>query len=116
MLGYVDWSQVYSRREQLLLQVDAEFLSNLLQLLEVSLVLLRGLDLVLQGLECSDGGWVVVNSSTSLQGLFDDGWGRDQVVGETVVQDSLHLEQVISLVEFVFVSIVSIEEFDVGKG
>lgn len=101
-------------RVQLLLQVNAELLSDVLQLLEVGLVLLRVLNLVLQSLEGSDGSWVVVDSSTSLQSLLDDRWSWDQIVRETVVQDSLDLEQVVSLLKLVFVSVVSICCFDIA--
>lgn len=91
--------------EQVLLEGDSQLLSDLLELFEVSVVLLDVLDLVLQTLEDSDGGSVVVHSSSSLESLTDDGWGWDQVVGESVVEDTLDLEEVVSLVELLLESV-----------
>lgn len=95
---------------QLLLQVNAQLGSGVLQLVQVGLVLLLVLNLVLQSLKGSHGSRVVIDSSASLQRLLDDGWRRNQVVRETVVQHSLDLEQVVGVLELLFVSGVSISE------
>lgn len=89
---------------QVFFQVNTQLLSDVLQLLQVGGVLLFVFHLVFQGLEGSDGSWVVVDSSTSLQCFFNDDRGRDQVVGETVVQDSLDLEEIVCVFELLFVS------------
>lgn len=93
--------------EQFFLEVDAQFLSDIGQLVEVGAVLVLVFDLVLQRFEHSDGGGVVVDSAARLQRLFDHGGGGDQVVRETVVEDSLHFEQVVGVFEFQLVSRVS---------
>lgn len=90
--------------KQLLLEVDAQLLSNVLQLLQVGLVLRVVLNLVLQGLESSDSGGVVVDTSARLQRLLNDDGRGDQVVGEAVVQDSLHLKEVVGAFELLLVS------------
>lgn len=66
--------------KQLLLEVNAQLLSNVLQLLQVSLVLRVVLNLVLQGLEGSNSGGVVVDTSARLQRLLDDDGRGDQVI------------------------------------
>lgn len=95
---------------QLLLQVNAQLGSGVLQLVQVGLVLLLVLNLVLQSLKGSHGSRVVIDSSASLQRFLDDGWRRNQVIRETVVQHSLDLEQVVGVLELLFVSGVSISE------
>lgn len=96
--------------EQFFLEVDAQFLSDIGQFVEVGPVLFLVFHLVLQGFKHSDGGGVVVDSSARLQRLFDHGGSRDQVVRETVVEDSLHFEQVVGVFELRFVSsMVSIQ-------
>lgn len=89
---------------QFLLQVNAQLGSGLLQLIQVSLVLLLVFNLVLQRLEGSDGSRVVVDSSASLQCLLDHRRSWNQIVGETVVQHSLHLKQVVGVLELLLVS------------
>lgn len=90
--------------KQLLLEVDAQLLSNVLQLLQVGLVLRVVLNLVLQGLEGSDSGGVVIDTSARLQRLLDDNGRGDQVIGEAVVQDSLHLKEVVGTLKLLLVS------------
>lgn len=103
---YVLTSTVYSLclvGVQILFQVNAQLLSDVLQLFQVSGILLFVFNLVLQCLKGSDGSRVIVYSSTSLQCFFNDCWGRHQVVRETVVQDSLDLEKIVCVFELLFV-------------
>jgi hypothetical protein len=55
-------------------------------------------------LEDSDGSWEVVNTSSSLEGSNDDGWGWDQIVRESVVEVALKLEDVLDRVELLLVA------------
>jgi hypothetical protein len=50
-------------------------------------------------LKDSDGGRVVVDTTGRTEGSLNDGGRRDQIVGEAVVQTTLDLEQVLSLLE-----------------
>ena len=76
-------------RVQLLLQQDAEFVLQGLQLGKVFLVLALVLDLGLDALENSYGGGVIVDPSRGLEGGLDNGRRGDEIVGEGVVQVAL---------------------------
>jgi hypothetical protein len=71
-----------------------ELLKQRPKLLDVLLVLSGLLDLLSKTLHSSDGSREVVVSSGSVDGGLDDLDGRDQVVGEDVVQSSLHHQHV----------------------
>lgn len=60
--------------------MDVEFLTERLELIEVELVLVFGLDLILDPLENSDGGAVVVHPAGGFESGFDDGGGGDKIV------------------------------------
>jgi hypothetical protein len=55
--------------------------------------------------EYPNGGRVVIDSSRSLQRSSDDGGGRDEIVGEGVVEVALQLENILDLVEFLLISV-----------
>lgn len=89
-----------------LLEVDAQFLPERCQLLDVLLVLAGVLDLGLDALEYPHGGGEVVDAAGGAEGSGDDRWGWDQIVGESVVEVALQLEDVLDRVEFLLVSVL----------
>lgn len=92
--------------EKVLLEGDAELLSNVLESVKVCLVLGLVVNLVFETLENSDGGGEVVDSSAGLQGLLDHGGCGHQIVGETVVENSLDLKQIVSLLKLLLESVL----------
>jgi hypothetical protein len=92
--------------EKVLLEGDAELLSNVLESVKVCLVLGLVVNLVFKTLEHSDGGGEVVDSSAGLESLLDHGRCGDQIVGETVVENSLDLKQIVSLLELLLESVL----------
>lgn len=64
------------------------------------------LDLLADTLEDADGGRVVVDTSGCAEGSLDDGWGGNEIVGEAVVESSLDLEKVFSVLEELDVAFV----------
>lgn len=76
--------------EEVLLQHDAELLTEGLELLKVLVVLLLVLDLGLDTLEDTDGSGVVVHTAGGLKSSDDDGGRGDEIVGEGVVQVTLY--------------------------
>ena len=82
-----------------------ELLAEGLELIEVSLVLLLVLDLLLDALEDTDGGRVVVDAAGSADGSFDDSGGGNEVVGEAVVEAALDLEEVLRGLEELHVAL-----------
>lgn len=73
--------------------------NNRLELFQISLVLSLVLHLFLDALQDPDGRGVVVHLSRRLQRALDDSRGGDEIVGETVVQPSLELEDVLDVGE-----------------
>lgn len=92
--------------EEVLLEGDAELLSNVLESVKVCLVLGLVVDLVFETLENSDGGGEVVDSSAGLESLLDHGGCGDEIVSETVVQNSLDLKEIVSLLELLLESVL----------
>lgn len=84
---------------KVLSKVNTELLSDVLELIEVLLVLLLVLNLNLKTLKNSDGSGVVVNSAASLESSQKSLGGGDQVVREDVVENSLDLVEIVSLLE-----------------
>lgn len=70
---------------QILLEHNAELLSEGLKLIQVLLVLTVVLDLGLDTLKDAHGGGEVVDSAGGLKGSNDDGRGRNKIVGESIV-------------------------------
>ena len=66
---------------------------------------LRVLDLLLDALEDADGGGVVVDAAGRANGGLDDGGGGDEVVGETVIETTLNLKEILGGVEEVDVAL-----------
>lgn len=92
--------------EEILLESDAKILSNLLESVKVCLVLRLVVNLVFETLEDTDGSGVVVDSSASLESLLDHRGGGDKIVSEAVVQDSLDLKEIVSLLELLLESVL----------
>lgn len=63
------------------------------------------LDLLPDTLEDPNGGRVVVNATSSTERSLDDGRRRDQIVGEAVVEATLDFEQVLGLLEELYVAL-----------
>ena len=82
-----------------------KFLAERLELVKVRLILLFVLNLLLNTLEDADSSRVVVNATGGTDSGFDDGGGRDKVVGETVVEAALDLEEILSRLEEVDVAL-----------
>ena len=76
-----------------------ELLAEGLELIEVSLVLLLVLDLLLDALEDTDGGRVIVDTAGGADCSLDDGGGGDEIVGKAVVEATLDLEEVLGRLE-----------------
>ena len=76
-------------------QIRTKLFPNTLELIKVLLILLLVLNLLPDTLEDPDGGRVVVYTTGSTEGSFDDGRGGDQIMGEAVVQAALNFEKVL---------------------
>lgn len=92
--------------EEVLLESDAELLSNVLESVKVCLVLGLVVDLVFETLKDSDGGGEVVDSSAGLESLLDHGRSGHQVVGEAVVEHSLDLKEIVGVVKLLLESVL----------
>lgn len=73
--------------------------SNALEFIQVSLILLFVLHLLPDSLENPYSGRVVVDATGSTKGSLNNRRCRDQIVRETVVQTTLYLKQILSLLE-----------------
>ena len=82
-----------------------KLLAERLELIKVLLILLLVLNLLLDALKHPDCGRVVVHATGGTNSGFDDGGGRDKVVGETVVEAALDLEEILSRLEEVDVAL-----------
>ena len=82
-----------------ILKRRTKFFPDALQLVQISLVLLLVLDLLPDTLKNPNSGRVVVDTTSSTEGSFNDGRRRDQIVGEAVVQTTLDFEQILGLLE-----------------
>jgi hypothetical protein len=76
-----------------------ELISQRFQLLQIGLVLLLALHFLLDTLEDSDCGSVVVDTSGGSYGSLDNTGRGDQVMCKTVVQATLNLKKVLSVFE-----------------
>lgn len=80
-------------------QRPTKLLSQRFHLCQIFLILLRVLDLLLDGLEDPYGGRVVVAPARGPdRGLTDNG-ARDEIVCEAIVQAPLHLEKILGLLK-----------------
>jgi len=82
-----------------------KLLTQGLELIKIGLVLLLVLDLLFNSLEHSDGSRVAVDATSGLDGSGDDLGGGDEIVGEAVVETALNLEEILSSVEKLDVSL-----------
>jgi hypothetical protein len=82
-----------------MIQRRTKLLLDALEFIQISLILLLVLDLLPDTLKDPNGGCVVVNATGSTKGSLNDGRGRDQVVGEAIVQTTLDFEQILGLLE-----------------
>ena len=82
-----------------------KLLAERLELIKVLLILLLVLNLLLDALKHPDCGRVVVHATGSTDGSLHDGGCRDEVVGEAVVQATLHLKEVLGRLEEVDVAL-----------
>ena len=76
-----------------------ELFFNTLEFIQVSLILLLVLDLLPDTLKNPNSGRVVVDATGSTKGSLNNRRGRNQIVGETVIQTTLNLEQILGLLE-----------------
>ena len=83
-----------------------EFLPDALQLIQILLVLLLVLDFLTNAFENTDGGSVVIDTTSRAECSLDDGRRGDEIVGEAVVESSLDLEKVFSVLEELDVTFV----------
>lgn len=82
-----------------------KLLAEGLELIQVLLVLLGVLDLLLDTVKHPDGGSVVVHATSSPDGGLNDRGRGDEVVGETIVETTLDLEEVLGRLEEVDVAL-----------
>lgn len=85
--------------DQLVKQVDTEFLSHALCRCNVLLILRLVLDLVLDAFKNAHGSAVIVDASGRLEGRGHDLLIGDQIIGEAVVQASLQFKEVVYTVK-----------------
>lgn len=90
--------------EELLSKLNAELLSNILELIEVLLVLFLGLDLDLKTLEQSDSGGVVIDTSACLKSLLEHRGSGDKIVGKGIVENTLDFVKIVGLLELLLES------------
>lgn len=69
------------------------------KLLKVLLVDGIVVSLGLQTLKDTDGGWVVVDATGSLEGCLDDGSRGDEIVTKGVVETTLELKKIVNVVK-----------------